>query len=184
MNEGNMKRVLCLLAEGFEEIEALAPVDLLRRAGVEVVMAAAGGTLEVRGRSGITVHADCLLDGVDPGGFDLLLLPGGPAVAGLRQGGVAAGLARDFAGRGKVVAAICAAPLLLKDAGLLEGTRFTAHFSAAAELPDALGSERVVEDGPLITSRGAGASIDFGLALVRRVCGAEAAVEVARAIMD
>jgi len=175
-------RVLVLLGKGFEEIEALAPVDLLRRAGLAVTLASLESSCQVTGRSGITVVADEVLETVPAEAFGMLVIPGGPGVAGMRTDGRAAGLAGMFARAGKVVAAICAAPLVLKDAGLLDGARFTAHFSTRAELPGALWDEAVVEDGCLITSRGAGTAIDFGLALVARLRGADAATEVARAI--
>jgi 4-methyl-5(b-hydroxyethyl)-thiazole monophosphate biosynthesis len=81
------------------------------------------------------------------------------------------------------VAAICAGPLVLEDAGLLEGKRFTAHFSAVNELPGAQTGERVLEDGLIITSRGAGTALEFGLALVDRLFGAAKEEEIARAIM-
>ncbi len=177
------KRVLCLLAQGFEEIETLAPVDLLRRAGVEVTMASLTPALLVTGRCGITVQADGALEGVDPTGYDLLLIPGGPGVKLLREDGRAAKLAREFTAAGKAVGAICAAPLVLKDAGLLTGKRYTAHFTTAAELPHALGEERVVVDRNLVTSRGAGTALQFGLALVEQLVGETAAADVAKAIM-
>lgn len=177
-----MKRVLLLLMNGFEELEALAPVDVLRRAGVEVVMASLGEGIHVTGRCGVTIHADTVLEQVE-GEFDLLVIPGGPAVKGMRADGRAAGLARAFVAVGKPVAAICAAPTVLADAGLLEGRRFTAHDSVWAELPGALGDEKVVEDGLILTSRGAGTALEFGLALVARLCGPEAADAVARAVM-
>ncbi len=177
------KRALLLLTEGFEEIETLAPVDLLRRAGVEVVVAALGDGIHVTGRSGITIHADTTLAQVEAESFDALVLPGGPHVKAMRADGRAAELARRFVDSGKPVGAICAAPTLLHDAGLLEGRRFTAHDSVWAELPAALGEEKVVEDGPLITSRGAGTAVAFGLALVTRLCGGEASANVARAIL-
>jgi protein deglycase len=170
-------RVLCLLTDGFEEMEAIAPVDLLRRAGVEVVMASMGD-LDVSGRNGIRITADARFEEVDAGSFDLLLLPGGPGVAKMRVDGRAAQCAGDFVASGKPVAAICAAPLLLKDAGLLDGKRFTAFPGVRAELSGGL-DERVVEDGLLITSRGAGTSLDFALALVARLCGKEKAQEIA-----
>ena len=175
------KRALCLLVDGFEEIEAVTPVDLLRRAGVEVVMASLGQGI-VTGRCGIRLVADTLLDSVTPADFDLLLIPGGPGVAALRTDGRPAALAREFHEAGKTVAAICAAPLVLKDAGLLEGRNFTAHSAAHDELPG-VSLERVVIDGNLITSRGAGTALDFGLALVRCLAGDAAADEVAKAIM-
>jgi 4-methyl-5(b-hydroxyethyl)-thiazole monophosphate biosynthesis len=174
-------RVLCLLADGFEEIELVAPVDLLRRAGVEVVIAALHGT-GATGRNGIRIAADAGLEQAGASGFDLLLIPGGPAVAELRRDGRAAELAREFAAKGKPVAAICAAPLLLSDAGLLEGRRFTAHQSVRGDLSTAL-DERVVEDRGIITARGAGTALDFGLALVTRLAGHQAAQQVAASIM-
>lgn len=185
------KRVLCLLADGFEEIETVAPVDLLRRAGAEVVLAAlAEQARAVTGRCGMRLLPDTRLADAEQGGcesFDMLLIPGGPGVKALRSDGRAARLASAFAARKtspKTVAAICAAPLVLKDAALLGGgRRFTAHESVWDELPGALKTERVVEDGPIITSRGAGTAVEFGLALVRRLFGEPAAGEVARAIM-
>ena len=177
------QRVLCLLVDGFEEIEALTPVDLLRRAGAEVVLASVTGAPVVAGRCGIAVQADARLEDVDPAGFDLLLLPGGPGVKALRADGKPAQLAAAFAKAGKPVAAICAAPTILADAELLAGKRFTAHFSVWDELPAALGTERVVEDGLLLTSRGAGTALDFGLVLVRRLFDDAKAQKIAESIM-
>jgi 4-methyl-5(b-hydroxyethyl)-thiazole monophosphate biosynthesis len=171
------------LFPAFEEIEALAPVDLLRRAGAQVTLASLTGEKLVTGRCGVTVQTDAALVDLEAGEFDLLLLPGGPGVKTLRSDGRPAKLASEFAQAGKPVAAICAAPTVLADAGLLAGRRFTAHFSVHGELPQALASERVVEDDGLITSRGAGTAVDFGLALVRRLFGETAAQEVAKAIM-
>jgi 4-methyl-5(b-hydroxyethyl)-thiazole monophosphate biosynthesis len=177
------KRVLCLLFPGFEEIETVAPIDLLRRAGVEVVVASLMGEKLVTGRSNISVQSDASLADVAAESFDLLLIPGGPGIKGVRADGRAAEMVRQFAGAGKPVAAICAAPTVLKDAGVLAGTRFTSHSGVVAELPESQLQERVVEDGNIITSRGAATAVDFGLALVRRLCGETAAAEVAKGIM-
>lgn len=176
-------RVLCLLFPGFEEIETLAPVDLLRRAGASVVLASLQGEPWVTGRCQVTVRADAALAAVEGDPFDLLLLPGGPGVKAVRADGRAAALARRFAEAGRPVAAICAAPTVLADAGLLTGRRYTAHTSVHAELPDALPGERVVEDRQVITSRGAGTALEFGLALVRLLFGEARAREVAEAIL-
>lgn len=176
------KKVLCLLASGFEEIETITPVDLLRRAGVEVTVAALGESLLVTGRSNITMQADTLLGQLDTGAFDLLFLPGGPGVKGMREDGRPAALAREFASAGKAVTAICAAPTILHDAGLLTGKAYTSHFSVRNELTAAT-DERVVVDSGVITSRGAGTALDFGLELVRALCGPEKATEVAASIM-
>jgi protein deglycase len=179
-----MKRVLTLLMDGFEDIETVTPIDLLRRAGVEVMLASLNGTHEVCGAWKTPLRAELLLP--DEGAeteFDLLFIPGGPAVKALRQDGRAAKLAKAFLHLGKPVAVICAAPLVLKDAGLLSEKRFTAHHSTREELPEALLDQRVVEDGLLITSRGAGTAVDFGLALVRRLMGEAEEARIAQAIM-
>jgi 4-methyl-5(b-hydroxyethyl)-thiazole monophosphate biosynthesis len=177
------KRVLCLLFPGFEEIETVTPVDLLRRAGVEVVVASVTGDKLITGRCQITVQADATLAEVAEQAFDLLLIPGGPGIKAVREDGRAAKLAQAYAQAGKPIAAICAAPTVLKDAGLLAGKRFTSHAGVLAELPESLVKERVVEDGNLVTSRGAATSVDFGLALVRRLCGETVMAEVSKGIM-
>ena len=176
------KRVLCLLAPGFEEIDTVAPIDLLRRAGAEVVVASLHGEDLVTGRSNLTVKADLPLAEVKTETFDLLIIPGGPGVQGMRADGRPAQLAKAFIEAQKRVAAICAGPTVLGDAGLLQGRRFTAHFSVHGELPGAL-ADKVVRDGQVITSRGAGTAVDFGLALVEELFGADKAAEIAAAIM-
>jgi 4-methyl-5(b-hydroxyethyl)-thiazole monophosphate biosynthesis len=178
-----MARVLCPIANGVEELELVAPVDLLRRAGVEVVIAALGPDRHVITKNGLLLRADALLADVQRGAFDLLFLPGGPHVKELREDGRSARLASEFVAAGRPVAAICAAPLVLADAGLLQGRRFTAHSSVHGDLPGVLPEERVVEDGLVVTSRGPGTAVEFGMALVRRLCGADAARSVAEAIM-
>jgi 4-methyl-5(b-hydroxyethyl)-thiazole monophosphate biosynthesis len=177
------KTILCILVPGFEEIETIAPIDLLRRAGATVTIASLTGEKLVAGRCNITIQAEVALAEVTAPDFDMLLLPGGPGVKALRADGRPAQLAKAYAQAGKPVAAICAAPTVLADAGLLAGKRFTAHFSVHGELPQVLANERVVVDGNLITSRGAGTAVDFGLALVRHLFGDTAAQEVAKAIM-
>ncbi|HVJ46061.1 MAG TPA: DJ-1 family glyoxalase III [Luteolibacter sp.] len=175
------KRVLCLITDGFEEIETVTPIDLLRRAGIEVRIVSLDGKI-VTGRSGIKLLPDSQLDHQAAEDFDLLLLPGGPGVKALREDGRAAEFAKAFNDRNLKIAAICAAPLILHDAGLLEGRRFTAHSSTWGELPDAE-DERVIEDGLFITSRGAGTALDFGFALVESLAGEAAVDEISEAIM-
>jgi len=176
-----MKRVLCILENGFEEIEAGTPVELLRRAGVEVVLAGVSG-MTVTGKCGIRIEADALLGDVSGKDFDALFLPGGPAVMDLRKSPEVLDLIREFSGDDKLIAAICAAPLLLHDAGVLSGRRFTAHSTTTAELPDN-SNERVVSDGMFLTSRGAGTALDFGLEMVALLAGAGVRDEVAAAIL-
>ena len=177
------KRVLCIITDGFEEIETVTPIDLLRRAGAEVVVASLTDSLHVTGRCRITIHADAKLDDVKDESFDLYLIPGGPHVAALRADGRAAALARIYAAAGKPVAAICAAPTVLKDAGLLEDRRFTSHSGVGEELPMRITNEHVVEDRGIITSMGAGTSVEFGLRLIQILFGQAKVDEVSRGIM-
>lgn len=179
-----MKRVLVLLIEGFEDIEMITPVDLLRRAGAEVVLASLGEGIHVTSSLKVTMHANTMLaDALTSGSFDLLMIPGGPGVKALRADGRAADVAKQFALLNKPIAAICAAPTVLADAGLLEGRLYTAHDSTYGELKNALAEQRVVQDGNIITSRGAGTALDFGLALVKLLYGQEKSDEIARRIM-
>ena len=179
-----MKRVLVLLIEGFEDIEMITPVDLLRRAGAEVVLASLGEGIHVTSSLKVTMHADAMLaDALASGAFDMLMIPGGPGVKKLREDGRAADVAKLFATNQKIIAAICAAPTVLADAGLLEGRLYTAHDSTYGELTHALAEQRVVQDADIITSRGAGTALDFGLALVARLFGKEKADEISRRIM-
>lgn len=173
---------LVILTDNFEEIEAVTPIDILRRAEVAVTVASRTESRSVTGRSGIALEADCLLDDVGETDYDLVILPGGPGHVALRNDFRVAAIVKAHAARGKLVSAICAAPTVLKDAGLLSGRRFTAHFSVAAELPGLVESEEVVADGNIITSRGAGTSVPFALALVERLCGSEKALKIAHAI--
>lgn len=177
-----MPTVLAILAEGFEEIEAIAAIDLLRRAGVEVTVAALSEGIHITGRTGVTLHADTTLAAIESKDFDCLFLPGGPGVKNLRADPRVRALAQRYTEDGRWVAAICAAPAVLQDAGLLKGRRYTAHFSVAGELPDILSGERVVADGRLLTSRGAGTAIDFGLLLVEKLVSPDKSREIAQSI--
>jgi 4-methyl-5(b-hydroxyethyl)-thiazole monophosphate biosynthesis len=179
-----MPTVLVILPEGFEELEAVAPIDLLRRAGCLVTIAALGPAPRVTGRNQITLEADTLLADLpaDAPPSDCLLIPGGPGVTALRASSTVRELVARHHAAGKLLAAICAAPAVLHDAGLLAGRRYTAHPSVAAELPAILGDQRVVNDGNILTSRGAGTALDFGLALVSALVSPEKAAEIAASI--
>jgi 4-methyl-5(b-hydroxyethyl)-thiazole monophosphate biosynthesis len=172
-----MARALLLLAEGFEEIEAVTVIDVLRRASVDVTVAALGSS-PVRGSHGITVSADTTLADAQGQAFDALILPGGmPGSQHLKDDPRVLELVRRQASAGKLTAAICAAPIALEAAGVLAGRRATSY--PGEELPSARTSEeRVVEDGPIVTSRGPGTAIDFAVALVARLVGAARAKTV------
>ncbi|MBQ9115664.1 MAG: DJ-1/PfpI family protein [Clostridia bacterium] len=177
--------VYVLLADGFEEIEALAPVDLMRRAGLNVKTLAVGEGLTVRGAHGICVEADgkeADADGVD--GVELIVLPGGmPGTMNLDSSKAVHRLI-DLAVSNKIrIAAICAAPMILGKLGLLCGKRATCYpgfeeYLDGAELCEAL----VVTDGLITTSKGAGAAVDFGLELVSLLCGEKIAENIGHGI--
>lgn len=177
-----MPTVLVPLAEGFEEIEAVTPIDLLRRAGAEVTIAALSEIRDITGRSGLTLRADTTMSAVGPTLFDAIFLPGGPGVKHLRADPRVRDVVVRHAAAGRWLTAICAAPTVLHDAGLLAGRRYTAHFSVATELPEILSAEKVVRDGNLLTSRGAGTALEFGLSLVALLSSEAKADEIARAI--
>jgi len=177
-----MPTVLVILADEFEETEMVAPVDLMRRAGLEVTLAALGEGIHATGRSGLTMHADTTLTAVADREFDCVFLPGGAGVRRLRADPRVRACVLRHQAAGRWLAAICAAPAVLHDAGLLSGRRYTAHFSVANELPHILADERVVADGRILTSRGAGTAIDFGLFLVEMLVSADKSREIARSI--
>lgn len=166
-----MPKAILLLAEGFEEIEAVTVLDVLRRAGVAVTAAALSG-LHVRGAHEIVMQADVSLDDVEALDFDALILPGGqPGSTNLQKDARVLALVRRFVNNQKLTAAICAAPTVLETAGVLSGRRATCY--PGYELPSArFEQSSVVEDGCIVTSRGAGTAFEFAFALVRRLCGA------------
>ena len=176
--------VLTLLADGFEEIEATAPIDLLRRAEAEVTVASCSDSLDLTGRSNITLRADTLLSKIsDPLAFDLLVLPGGPAVFDLRKRTEIIELIRTFADSGKPIGAICAAPLLLLDAGVISSdSTCTAHGSTSNELANLQPNQAVIQNGKIITSRGAGTAVEFGLALIKELFGTDKESEIRASI--
>jgi 4-methyl-5(b-hydroxyethyl)-thiazole monophosphate biosynthesis len=182
-----MPGVLVILAEGFEELEAAAPITILRRAAIDVTTAGLRPG-PVRGARGIAFVPDAVLDDVARSAFDAVVLPGGmPGAANLEASGRVAEVVRSAAERGAIVAAICAAPAVLLRFGLLAGRRATGHASirealaagGAAVVP----GDPVVSDGRIVTSAGAGTAVPFGLALVRELAGEARAAEVARGMM-
>jgi len=174
-----MKRVVVPLAEGFEEIEAVAIVDVLRRAGVGVTVAGVGGDV-VTGSHGIRVECDAHIGSVDPDETDAIVLPGGmPGARNLGENEAVLRLLRTMARDGKLIGAICAAPTVLNAAGILEGRQATSHPAHENEMDRCqYKRKRVVVDGNLITSRGAGTAIEFAAELVAKLVGAEIAEDI------
>lgn len=178
-------RALVPLADGFEEIEAITVIDVLRRAGLEVVVAGLKPGV-ARGSHGIDVVPDVELGSIDAAAIDVLVLPGGmPGTRHLAADARVLELVRRLHAAGKPTAAICAAPIVLHAAGIARGIEVTSHPSVRGELAGAIvrGDLRVVRAGKVTTSQGAGTALEFALALVEDLCGAEKAAELARAMI-
>ena len=176
--------VYILLAPGFEEMEALVPADLLRRAGVEVALVSLDGEL-VPGGHNIAVKADCTLSEVKLEGMEAVMLPGGGVgVANLGSDPRVEELVKQAAQQGKRLAAICAAPSLLSKWGLLAGKRAVCYHTWKDKIADScyLPEEKLAVDGSTITGQAAGASFEFGLKLIEVLRGADTADRVRKEI--
>jgi 4-methyl-5(b-hydroxyethyl)-thiazole monophosphate biosynthesis len=170
--EGNKKmpKVLTLLAPGFEEIEAITVIDLLRRADIDVTVAGLEKEV-ITGSHAITVKTDSYHREIDPVAYDALFLPGGqPGTNNLKKDPLVLQWVNDFYSSGRLVTAICAAPTVLLDAGIVTGKRVTSYPSEKDTFTQSTYLEEpVVEDGTIITSRGVGTAIPFALRLVARL---------------
>lgn len=179
--------VYIILGNGFEEMEAVTPGDLLRRAGVETAYVGIGG-MEVTGSHGMTLRADLTVEEMDLTALDMIVLPGGKGgVSSILACGPVLDAVRFAWENEKLVAAVCAAPTVLASLGITEGRNVTCYPDAqwtekmrgAVLVPDAA----AVRDGRLITGTSAGCSVAFGLKLVEAMAGPEAAEKAARAIV-
>lgn len=179
----DMKRVYILLADGFEAVEAIAPIDVMNRAGVDVVRVAVGSSLEVTSSHDlVTLRCDLLLGDADFTNGDALILPGGnPGYLNLRSSERVCRVVGDYYASGRVVAAICGAPTVLAVAGVARGSRVTCHSTVVDQMDDyEYVGGAVVEDGNLITSAGAGTSVEFALAVAARLVSDEVLLRTRR----
>ena len=177
--------VYMLLGTGFEETEAIAPLDLLRRAGVETATVGITGKI-VYGSHGIGVEADMLLSEMDLTNMEMIVLPGGlGGVATTRASKEALEALRFGWENGKYVAAICAGPTVLADLGITDGRNATCYPGCEGQMGSAVMVENAsaVRDGKLITGTSAGCAIPFGLALVEALKGKDEADRIARQIV-
>lgn len=180
-----MKKAFVFLADGFEDVEAVTPIDYLRRAGVSVTVVGVSGKTVVSSHS-LRVACDADLAGVEGGPLpDLVVLPGGKKGS---ENLAACSPIRDLVSRmldGKrLVGAICAAPaVVLGGWGFLEGRKYTCYPGCEEGLPARPLERRVVTDGNLVTSRGAGTAEEFAFELIRLLCGEEAADQIARSVI-
>jgi 4-methyl-5(b-hydroxyethyl)-thiazole monophosphate biosynthesis len=179
-----MAKVYIFFADGFEEIEGLTVVDLLRRVNIEITMVSVTGDLNVMGSHNIAVQTEALFEELDYKDAEMLVLPGGlPGTTNLEAHKGLDQLLKDFAAQGKKLSAICAAPRVLGTKGLLQGRNAVCYPGHEAALLGAnVIDSVVVEDGNILTSKGMGTAIDFSLAIIKKLKGAEEAVKIARAI--
>jgi 4-methyl-5(b-hydroxyethyl)-thiazole monophosphate biosynthesis len=179
-----MPKVLVPLADGCEELEAVTIIDLLRRAGIEVVTAGLKPGI-VSASRGVQLVPDLTLDVALQDDYDMVVLPGGmPGAAHLKDDPRIIGLLKKMAAAGQYTAAICAAPMVLAEAGVLKGKQATSYPGFLDAVSDVtLSSAAVVQDGKVLTSRGPGTAMDFALALVEVLTSADTRQQVETALV-
>jgi 4-methyl-5(b-hydroxyethyl)-thiazole monophosphate biosynthesis len=177
-------KVLVILAAGFEEIEAITVIDILRRAGIETTVAGLDREL-ITGSHNLLIKCDTVLAEIDQQDYSHLVLPGGqPGTNNLKNDARVLQLTTDFYRQNKVVAAICAAPTVLQAAGILAGKRITSYPAERQNLTSVnYSADKVVCDKNIITSRGVGTAIDFALTLVENISGKEVRRTIAEKIL-
>ena len=179
-----MAKALVPLADGVEEMEAVIIIDTLRRAGWEVVSASISGNTITASR-GVRIVPDTLWEKINPDNFDVLVLPGGSkGTSALSSDSRVLKTVRNFVNSNKIVAAVCAAPLVLQTAGVLDNRKATCHPAVRDQLKSCvISDERVVTDGSIITSRGPGTAFEFALTIIRHIDGDTAANKVAEGLV-
>lgn len=180
-----MKTIFVFLADGFEEIEAVAPVDILRRAGLSVKTVSVMDEQVVAGAHGVPVLADVMFDEINAEDAEMILLPGGlPGATNLDAHQGLSQMILDFAKEEKPLAAICAAPLVFGNRGLLEGKKATCYPGFETYLKGAQYTAALVEkDGNFITGKGPGAAMEFAFAIVEKYCGMDKVNELKQGMM-
>lgn len=178
-----MKKALVLLFDKTEEIEAIAPIDILRRARANVTTAAIGDSQKIYGRSGVPIEADTLLGRLkNDDEFDAIVLPGGPGIADIIDDCLLLDFIKVQNKNKRLMCAICAAPTVFQNAGIIGNKACTSHPSVAESLPTRDDSASVVCDGNLITSKGAGTAVEFGLAIVEKLFDKQKSLEISKSI--
>jgi len=180
-----MSEVCMFFGTGFEEVEALAAVDIMRRAGIEVDMVSITGEKYVTSSHKVTIEMDCLLEDVDFEKVKMIVLPGGmPGTTNLEACSPLMEQVEKFYEQKKLLAAICAAPSILGHRGMLKGRKACCYPSFESHLEGAEVTENPCEvSDHIITSRGMGCAVDFGLAIVEKLKGTEEAERIAESII-
>ncbi|SHM36470.1 DJ-1 family glyoxalase III [Halanaerobium congolense] len=179
-----MGKILIPLAEGFEEIEAVTNIDVLRRAGLDVITAGIGSK-NIEGDHGIKVEADTVISEIDTADLDAVVLPGGmPGAANLRDSNELRNIIKKLNEENKLCAAVCAAPIVLEAAGILDGKKATSYPGFDKDMPSCNYQEdRVVIDGNLITGRGPGVAVEFAMTLVEYLLDKETKEELQKSML-
>jgi protein deglycase len=180
-----MKIVFVHLAEGFEEIEAVTIIDVLRRAGLTVKTVSISGNYAVKGAHSIEIIADQLFEEVNYDNGDMIVLPGGmPGAQNLNEHQGLNSQIMNYHNQGKYLAAICAAPLVFGNLGILKGKKAVCYPGFESYLTEALITyDPVQKDGLIITGRGVGAALEFALEIVRCIVGEESALKLSKAML-
>jgi 4-methyl-5(b-hydroxyethyl)-thiazole monophosphate biosynthesis len=180
-----MKRAAIFFATGYEEIEALTVVDLLRRADIEAECVSIDNEKSVKGSHNINVSMDSGIEDIDFGSFDILVCPGGmPGTLNLEACKKLTDNIRKFNEEGKLIGAICAAPSIFGHMGLLQGKKACIYPGMEAELKGAeVVYDKVAKAGNIITSRGMGTAIEFGLEIVAALVGRETADKLGKSVV-
>ena len=179
------KTVAVMMGQGFEPVELVAPVDILRRGGVEVTLVSVMNNREVKSAQDIMMNADVLQGNTNLNDFDMILIPGGSeGVENLKSSAILSEALRSFMAEGRPVAAICAGPTVLSALGLLEGRKATCYPGCETDFPTGVHVDQsVVIDGNLITSQGPGTAFEFGIAVLESLMGKAVADEVAKGML-
>lgn len=173
---------LLILTNGFEEVEAITPIDLLRRANINLLTASRETSNKVTGAHNISIETDTSLKEALNQEYDALILPGGPGYKSLQKDNTILETIRNYHTQQKTIGAICAAPVVLKEAGILNDQKITAHFSVQNELSHIQKDKLVVVDQNLVTGNGPGAAVAFSLALIKKLIDEQTAKAIAQGI--
>lgn len=180
-----MSKAFIFLADGFEEVEGLTVVDLLRRADIDISMVSIMGKKQIKGAHNIVVEADVLFEDLDFSDADILILPGGmPGTRYLGEHGKLVELLKSFNEENKLIAAICAAPSVLGVNGILQDKKASSYPGFEDKLVGAhVSKDPVSKDQNIITSRGLGTAIDFSLTMIETLIDKTKADEIAESII-
>lgn len=177
-----MKTVAFIIYDNFEELEAVAPIDILRRANVDVKILTLSNSLETTGRSNIKIIADAFLKDFKDTLFDCIAISGGSGFKEAIKSELLLQTIRNHNSSNKIIAAICAAPLILKEAGILENKVVTSHPSVFEKMGEKAVVKNLVKDGSIITSRGAGTAVEFGLEILNSLLLNEESLRISESI--